>query len=216
MASAYQHASDSHGGQAYSGVVRADGRWVACMAGSQDWLDYQAWVAIEPNITDVYTAPADGGVAIVLQQDEVAVGSMLDSLPNATMPEGRPPSALAPPENVDVPHLQGTGTVGEELTITMGNWGNEPTAYSAQWLRGGVIQIGTETKYVVQASDVGQNITCVVTAENSMGFTTAAPSNAVTAVAAGGGTMARTAARAPAREPPRSEPERQTGRARHE
>jgi hypothetical protein len=211
---AYQHASDAHSGQAYSGVVRADGRWCPCAAGNTDWADYQTWAATAPNVADPYKSPVDGGVAIVLQTDEVAVGSMIDSLPGAT--SDLPPMALAPPENVDIPSLQGTGAVGDTLTITMGNWNYEPTNYTAQWLRGGAIQVGTETTYVVQASDVGQNISCVVTAENSMGFTTAPPSNVVTAVAAGGVVLASRAA-APARQPNHEpEHERHTGRARRE
>ena len=38
--------------------------------------------------------------------------------------------ATAPPVNVDVPHVSGTGTVGSTLNCTMGNWQNEPTSYA--------------------------------------------------------------------------------------
>jgi hypothetical protein len=101
-----------------------------------------------------------------------------------------------PPVNVDVPHVSGTGAVGATLSCTMGNWEGEPTSYAYQWL-GGTSTLGTGETYTVGESDVGASITCVVTATNAFGSTTAPPSNAIDVAAA---------ARAAAPEKPRAEP----------
>ena len=80
------------------------------------------------------------------------------------------------PTNVDVPYVQ---QVGDALTCTMGNWTGEPTAYSYEWTLDDVVMgTGTDT-YVVTVDDVGKTATCVVTAINAMGATTAPPSNEV-------------------------------------
>src|SRR4029077_57762 len=68
--------------------------------------------------------------------------------------------ATAPPVNVDVPHVSGTGTVGSTLTCTMGNWDNmsaEPHSYAYAWSGSGTV---TGDTYVVSAADAGTNITC--------------------------------------------------------
>jgi len=85
----------------------------------------------------------------------------------------------AAPVNVDVPHISGTATVGSTLTATMGNWTGAPGTYAYQWRRG-TTNVGTNSStYVVQAGDTGASITCVVTATNAAGSTTAPPSNAI-------------------------------------
>ena len=93
---------------------------------------------------------------------------------------GTEPSA--PPANVDVPHVSGTGTVGQTLTCTMGNWdnmGSGEVSYAYQWQSDGTTDLATGSSYVVAAGDVGHSITCVVTATNALGSTAAPPSNAV-------------------------------------
>jgi hypothetical protein len=106
--------------------------------------------------------------------------------------EARPPDAgadVGPPTCVDVPQVQGTGTVGSTLTCTMGNWTGmqaEPHSYAYQWLRDGAAPIGAGgTTYVVVSADVGHSLTCRVTATNPLGSAQSPPSNAV-AVSAGG------------------------------
>jgi hypothetical protein len=93
-------------------------------------------------------------------------------------PGGGAPAAGAP-TNRDVPHLQGNGTVGETLTCTKGNWNGEPTSYAYAWKSNAAAVGGTGDTYTVAESDVGHSITCVVTATNAAGSTTAPPSNAV-------------------------------------
>lgn len=100
-------------------------------------------------------------------------------------PSNRPPGpgagAPAPgaPTNRDVPHLQGNGAVGEVLTCTKGNWNGEPTGYAYAWKSNTAAVGGTGDTYTVAESDAGHSITCVVTATNAAGSTTAPPSNAV-------------------------------------
>lgn len=97
---------------------------------------------------------------------------------------GHDPDLVAPPVNKDVPHVTGDAVVGGVLTATMGNWDGmqaEPHSYSYQWMQddhhAGLGQSG-ET-YVVSDADAGHSITCVVTAVNAVGSTSAPPSNAV-------------------------------------
>ena len=61
----------------------------------------------------------------------------------------------------------------------MGNWTGSPTAYAYQWKRDAT-NVGTNSNnYTVVAGDVGHSLTCTVTATNSLGTTTAPPSNSV-------------------------------------
>jgi hypothetical protein len=103
-----------------------------------------------------------------------------DALKVSAHGEGDPPDpATGPPVNVDVPFVSGTGAVGQELTTTMGNWDGEPTDYTGKWFSDGATHLGDGATYLIQASDVGHSITCVVTATNAFGSTDAPPSNAV-------------------------------------
>jgi len=89
-----------------------------------------------------------------------------------------PPEPPAePPVNVDVPHVSQTGVT---LTCTMGNWDGEPTAYSYVWYLDGAEVSGGEPDYITTPEDWGKAATCVVTATNAAGSTTAPPSNEVT------------------------------------
>jgi hypothetical protein len=89
------------------------------------------------------------------------------------------------PENKDVPHLQGSGTVGETLTCTKGNWSGmqqDVANYAYQWQADGEnvkADTGGDT-YIVEAEDVGKSITCIVSATNTLGTTAAPASNAIT------------------------------------
>lgn len=93
-----------------------------------------------------------------------------------------PPSAQGPlppasaPVNIDVPFCSQSGST---LSCTMGNWDFEPTAYAFQWKLNNANVPGDLANYAVQPADVGKSATCVVTATNEQGSTTAPPSNAV-------------------------------------
>jgi hypothetical protein len=91
---------------------------------------------------------------------------------------------VAPPVNVDVPLLSGpaglSGTVGDTLTCTMGNWEGEPDTYVYQFTADGIELVsGDSNTYAVAAPDAGKNIACIVTATNSGGSVAAPPSNAI-------------------------------------
>ena len=86
--------------------------------------------------------------------------------------EAEPPPA-GPPVVVDVPHAQGTATVGSTLTCTQGNWTNVPTNKTYQWLHDGAPITGaTAAAYTILAADVGGMISCEVTAVNAAGQAT--------------------------------------------
>jgi hypothetical protein len=91
---------------------------------------------------------------------------------------------IPPPVNVDVPYVEGVGTVGETLSCTMGNWEGEPTSYAYQWMSDGMIELGAGDSYVVMSTDSGTIITCIVTATNAHGSTASPPSNEVLVEAA--------------------------------
>lgn len=75
------------------------------------------------------------------------------------------------------PAVSGTATVGSTLTANTQTWAGGAVAYTFQWQRGTAdISGATSRTYVVQATDSGSTIRCVITGTNSFGassFTTA-------------------------------------------
>jgi hypothetical protein len=89
-------------------------------------------------------------------------------------------AAVVKPVNVDVPHVSGTGAVGQTLSSTVGIWSFVPTSYSYAWQRAGVAIVGaTSSSYTLVAADSGNAIGCIVTATNSAGSTAAPISNTI-------------------------------------
>jgi hypothetical protein len=85
-----------------------------------------------------------------------------------------------PPVNTTVPALSGTGTVGQVLTVTNGNWTYTPSSYTYVWRRGATTIGGAAAStYTLVAADSGTTITCIVTAHNAAGATAAPPSNGI-------------------------------------
>jgi hypothetical protein len=81
-------------------------------------------------------------------------------------------SKVLAPVNTTAPVVSGTGTVGQTLSCTMGNWQYAPTAYAYQWLRnGGAIAGATASTRVLVAADSGASVSCRVTATNAAGST---------------------------------------------
>jgi hypothetical protein len=80
-------------------------------------------------------------------------------------------AAAGPPVNTAAPVISGTINQGQTLTTTNGTWTGSPTGYTYQWVNSttGNISGATASTYVLQASDVGDDITCVVTATNGSG-----------------------------------------------
>jgi hypothetical protein len=75
------------------------------------------------------------------------------------------------PVNSVAPVISGTATVGSILTSTTGTWiGTLPITYTYQWLRNGSnIGGATSSTYTLSVADIDKNITCRVTATNSVG-----------------------------------------------
>ena len=82
-------------------------------------------------------------------------------------------AALAPkaPVNTVAPVASGTPAAGQTLSCSSGSWTGAPTpTYAYTWLRDGVAIAGASgSRYVVQAADVGNGLTCKVTATNENG-----------------------------------------------
>jgi hypothetical protein len=152
-----------------------------------------AWKSNGTDLTvtgDTYIVVAsDAGHSITCIVTAVnAIGSTAAPPSNAIAISSTETPPTAPPVNVDIPYLGGAGTVGSTLTCTMGNWQNEPTGYTYQFKSDGTTDLtGTNNTYVVKPNDDTHSITCVVTATNSLGSTTAPPSNAVVASGIVGG-----------------------------
>lgn len=83
-----------------------------------------------------------------------------------------PPVISAAPVNTVIPAITGTVQAGQTLTVSNGSWTNSPTGYSRQWKRNGVnIANATSVTYVPVTADVGEVLTCTVTATNGGGST---------------------------------------------
>jgi hypothetical protein len=80
-----------------------------------------------------------------------------------------------PPRNVTRPVVSGTTETGEDLSVTNGVWlGNATITFAYQWNRDGVaITDADEATYELVEDDEDADITCTVTATNSLGSTSA-------------------------------------------
>jgi hypothetical protein len=87
------------------------------------------------------------------------------------------------PLNVIAPLISGVTVVGYSLSTTNGSWvGESPITYTYQWYRGATLITGaTSSSYTLVNADEGQSMTCVVTATNAYGFSSAT-SNSLTVV----------------------------------
>jgi hypothetical protein len=95
-------------------------------------------------------------------------------------------AALVPraPVNVAAPVASGTPAAGQTLSCSTGSWTGSPApTYSYAWLRDGVAIAGAVgSTYVVQAADVGNGLTCEVTATNKEGSAAAASNTLIVPV----------------------------------
>ena len=81
-------------------------------------------------------------------------------------------SEIFAPVNTSPPVISGTGTVGQTLTSTVGNWTYVPTSYTYQWLRNGANIAGaTASTYTLAAADSGESVSMELTAINAAGST---------------------------------------------
>ena len=81
-------------------------------------------------------------------------------------------SKCIPIQLLTAPILSGTESVGSTLSCTSGTYsGSTPIAYNYSWrnTRNINAEIGNQTTYVIQNSDVGYSVVCLVSAQNCGG-----------------------------------------------
>lgn len=134
-------------------------------------------------------ASASMAIASLAQVSAGATGSQTITSGSLTTSTGGTlvalqPAAGSPPANTVLPAV--TGTVGSAvISTTNGTWTGSPTSYSYQWQKRGSNITGATSATYTPTSDVyGYDLTCVVTASNASG-STSATSNVVTATAIG-------------------------------
>ena len=93
---------------------------------------------------------------------------------NALLVMAAPPTD--PPVNVMVPYLQQTGDI---LSCTMGTWTGSPTDYAYAWWSDSTLVDEGGPDHVINPEEVNTTMTCIVTATNQYGSTSADPSNGV-------------------------------------
>lgn len=84
----------------------------------------------------------------------------------------QPEPSLIPPSVITKPFISGINLVGETLSVSNGTWlGTIPITYTYQWRRNGIDIISqTLNTYTTIPTDLGQLISCSVTATNIAGF----------------------------------------------
>lgn len=148
----------------------------------------QAGTWLEIDVTSAVAGP--GPVSFLLTMPSAADELVLSTREGGRAPQlvlevGDPPAALAPPT------IAGTLRAGQTLTASHGTWtGNEPIAFSLQWLRcgpagGGCVDIpdASAPTYLLGQADVGRTIRVRETGTNGVG-SSSATSNATAQVAA--------------------------------
>ena len=131
--------------------------------------------------------PAAGDVTYTIEVQETASNESGASSPATSEPT---PIIVPPaPVNSKPPMISGTAQQGQTLTEENGEWTNEPTGYTYQWLECDssgnnctAISGATSQTYVVLASDVGNTIRVEEIASNEGGEGSPATSNATTTV----------------------------------
>lgn len=97
-----------------------------------------------------------------------------------------PSSAIAidrfPPTNLSAPTISGIARLPSVLTCSTGVWSASPQpVYTYQWYLDGVIMVGeTNSTITTDVGLVDQTLTCVVRAENTLGFVELLSSNGIT------------------------------------
>jgi hypothetical protein len=106
--------------------------------------------------------------------------SALAGAPTDNFEAGSAWSVAATPSATAAPVVTGTAAVGSTLSCTSGTWSGQPTGYDYQWdSAGSTVSGANSSAYVVQSSDAGNTVTCLVQAFNKLGAGPAATSNGV-------------------------------------
>ena len=130
--------------------------------------------AIPGATASTYTLTLDnvGATVRVAVTATNAGGSATASSPPTTViqPALTPWSDVPPPTPMRAPAVSGSPAVNGALSCDTGSWSNSPTGYEYQWNRGNApIANATAATYTVTSADLGQALSCTVTAANSGG-----------------------------------------------
>lgn len=111
---------------------------------------------------------ADAGTQITCAVTATNASGSSSAVSSAVTPN----AAQAAPGNTTRPAISGTAVVGNTLTCSQGSWTGSPTGYAYAWRRG-TTQVATGSTYALTSADAGQAVTCVVTATNAAGSSSA-------------------------------------------
>jgi hypothetical protein len=154
-------------------LTTTDGTWTDMAGPGAATFAYQ-WKRGVTNVgtsVNTYTlVHADAGstiTCVVTPTNTAGAGSAATSAATATVVEA--------PTNTVAPVISGTTQSGSTLTTTNGTWQGDATiTFAYQWKADGVsIGGATSSTFVLTGTQVGANITCVVTGTNSVGSQTA-------------------------------------------
>lgn len=165
-------------GNAYVGstLTASTGTWL----NGVDSYSYQ-WKADGANVgsnQNTYV-PVSGDVGKVITVEVTATnaGGSTPASSSATS------AVIAVPVNTVAPAITGSALVGSTLTCSTGTWsGGGSQTYAYQWKSAGSNVGSNQNTYVPVTGDVGNTITCTVTATNAAGSGTPTESAATAAV----------------------------------
>jgi len=154
-----------------STLTITNGSWTGYPAPTLTYKWYRGDTLIQSATSTSYTTQAaDVGQPITCQVTGTNAYGSATAISSPITPTGPPVI-----NNNDTHQILGNALVGSTLTITNGTWNGYPApTLTYQWYRGDTLILSaTSTSYTTQAADVGQPITCHVTATNASGSFTA-------------------------------------------
>jgi hypothetical protein len=114
-------------------------------------------------------AAADTGQAVtctVAAANGLGLGARAISLPILPVT----PPGLPVPLDTTLPAIAGSPQLGQTVTCSPGTWTGDPTSFVYSWQRSGATISGAVgSTYTLASQDVGQSITCAVSAANGAG-----------------------------------------------
>jgi hypothetical protein len=160
-----------------STITTTDGIWMGYPAPTLTYQWYRGALPISGATSSTYTIQTDDvGQTITYRVTATNTnGSRVASSSNAIVPTA-PASAPAPAPPVNTPSapptISGNTSVGSTLTCFEGTWTGYPApTYMLQWYRNETAMfLAMGPNYTIRTNDIGQAITCRVTASNESGF----------------------------------------------
>ena len=150
-----------------STLTTTGGTWSGSPTPTITYQWYRGIILITGQVATTYvTQVIDAGQAITCKVTATNVSGSLVIVSNVITPTTLPVNTSSAP-----PVISGNTIFGSTLTTTSGSWTGIPTpTFTYQWYRGTILITGQiATTYATQDIDVGQAITCKVTATNVSG-----------------------------------------------